>query len=118
MTERAGLGTSRDGGLDLPPNETALGTEAGCGNEGIEVLAVTVELLPICTAGGGTNPVDDGLGGSSNVGGGKTGAELLLPVPEGPPPPTRRRDPTICPAASACATICCCRAKTSRPLVT
>jgi hypothetical protein len=114
----ATLGTSSGGGLiPLPPNETALGTATGCGMEGVIVLAVTVELLPIC-AGAGTNPVDDGLGGSSNVGTGKTGAALLLPVPEGPPPPTRRRDPTICPAASACATICCCRAKTSRPLVT
>jgi len=56
---------------------------------------------------------DDGFGGSSKVGGGKTGLDGTLPVPDGPPLPTRL---LVDPMAAAIS--CCCLANTSLPLVT
>jgi hypothetical protein len=57
---------SAEGGL-IPPVETARAIP-GCGVDDIAFanteLVVMVALLPICI-GAGTNPVDDGLGGSS-----------------------------------------------------
>jgi hypothetical protein len=88
-------------------------------------IAIAELLLPPPTGGncvvedvaGGHTKFDcEGLGASSNVGGGKAGLLGTFPVPDGPPLPTRRLE--LLDPPDAAAAICCCLARTSRPDVT
>ena len=74
---------------------------------------VTALVLGVAAAaaggggGGGTSEVDC-FDGSSKEGGGNTGLELALPVPEGPPPPTFFRGAPLTALSACCSrTICC-----------